>query len=91
MSVNCKYENLEPWLLLKADEFKLMGYNEISLNEIWLYLTSFKWKNRQDLSFHQQVSDLSSLKPTEYLSFALMQRQKEAEKEVDLLDIDDLL
>lgn len=91
MFVNCKYENLEPWLLLKADEFKLMGYDEISLNEIWFYLTSFKWKNHQDISFYQQVSDLSSLKPTEYLSFALMQRQKEAEKEVDLFDIDDLL
>lgn len=52
------YNRLCPAFSSKVDELKKCGYQNISKEEIWDYLTKEKWMKSEGLSLHQMVSDI---------------------------------
>lgn len=68
------YDSLEPALLSKVEEFQLFGYEETTLERLWLYLTKKKWKKPEvDVKVYELVSDILSAKAGEYMTFETVQ------------------
>ncbi|WP_236001847.1 post-transcriptional regulator [Heyndrickxia sporothermodurans] len=70
-----KYFNLlEPALKSKLDEFDLMGYEHVTMEELWKYLTKKKWKKRKsEIHIHELVSDILALKAGDFMNFAAIE------------------
>lgn len=65
-----QFEKIEPWLNLKIKEFQLLGYQQISQADLWHYLISFCWKKSVPAHYYQQIQEIMSLTPNDYLDFA---------------------
>ncbi|MDD3392779.1 MAG: post-transcriptional regulator [Bacilli bacterium] len=52
------YERLKPALLTKQEEMRRHGFPYIKKEDIWNYLIEIKWKNAQNLSLYDMVSDI---------------------------------
>lgn len=57
-SVQELYERLKPALRTKQNEMKREGYIYIKSDDIWNYLKEVKWKNANNLSLYEMVSDV---------------------------------
>lgn len=55
----------------KADEFKLVGYEHVSAEEVWACVSTPYAKNGMPAT-HQLVSDILSLKPTKFMNYMMM-------------------
>ena len=64
-----KHELLEV-LQSKMEEFHLLGYNQVSVDEVWECVLS-KYKGNLP-SLHQLVNDILSLKPTAFMNWLTM-------------------
>ncbi|WP_017755926.1 post-transcriptional regulator [Calidifontibacillus oryziterrae] len=69
-------EQVQPALESKLEEFKLMGYDRVSLEEIWDCLQKKKWKKKTDKSLHEIVSDILTLKINDYMSYLTIEAYK---------------
>lgn len=69
------YRNvLEPALTSKAEEFTVLGYDEVKEHELWAFLTKKKWKKPQEgIRMYELVSDVLSMKIGEYMNFATVE------------------
>ena len=54
------FERLKPALVSKQTELKNNGYSYIHLIDIWDYLIANKWKQANNLSLYEMVSDILS-------------------------------
>ncbi|ALF11640.1 post-transcriptional regulator [Parageobacillus thermoglucosidasius] len=71
-------EQLMPALQCKYDEFRLLGYNQVTMEQIWNCLVQKKWKNfKEEKKLFELVNDILSLQIGEYMSFVTMQSYKE--------------
>jgi len=52
----------------KADEFRLLGYEEVKAEEVW-ECVSDKYHKSGTPSLHQIVSDILSLRVTQFMNF----------------------
>lgn len=52
------FNRLKPALLSKQTELKNKGYSYIHLIDIWDYLVDRKWKQANNLSLYEMVSDI---------------------------------
>nr|WP_040950074.1 post-transcriptional regulator [Gorillibacterium massiliense] len=59
----------------KAEEFKLLGYNHISPQDIWQCIDA-KYRKTGFPRLHQLVNDIYSLKATDYMNWMTMQAYK---------------
>ena len=41
-------DHLKPFLRSKTEEFRILGYDDIEIEELWSYLLNKKWKNRNE-------------------------------------------
>ena len=60
---------VEPALRSKQGEFKLVGYSDISTEEIWECLKEKVWKGNPTKRLHEVVQDIFHLPTTTYISF----------------------
>ncbi|BAD76868.1 hypothetical conserved protein [Geobacillus kaustophilus HTA426] len=71
-------EQLMPALESKCDEFRLLGYTQVTMDGLWECLCSRKWKHRPaEKKLHELVSDIFSLSPSEYMMFLTMRSYKQ--------------
>lgn len=71
-------EQLMPALQCKYDEFRLLGYKQVTMDQIWDCLVQKKWKNfKEERKLFELANDILSLQIGEYMSFITMQSYKE--------------
>ncbi|USG64094.1 post-transcriptional regulator [Brevibacillus ruminantium] len=57
----------------KAEEFGLLGYENVGPKDIWECVTS---SYKQMPPLHQMVNDILSLKPNKYMNYLMLQMYK---------------
>lgn len=50
----------------KVDDFALLGYDQISLDDFWAYVSA---KVRKDVQLHQIVEFILSARVTDYMNY----------------------
>ena len=63
------YNRLLPAMNTKVSEFKLVGINYITDNDIWNYLRIYKWSKSKDLSLSECVDDILNTSDIEYKKY----------------------
>jgi hypothetical protein len=67
-------EQLMPALVCKQDEFRLLGYHQVTIEQIWECLFYKKWKKiSEEKKLFELVEDILSLRVSDYMSFLTMQ------------------
>ena len=77
----------------KCDEFAILGYNDVTLDQLWEYLLIKKWKKIDDnVHFHQIVNDVLSVKVGDFMHFKTIEAFKysQANKGPDFESFKDL-
>lgn len=60
---------VHPALQSKADEFKLIGYQQASSEDVWKCLKMKVWKKEEHVRLHKIVQDILHLGSTTYISY----------------------
>lgn len=58
-----------PALLSKQGEFKLIGYSDVTTEEIWQCLKTRVWKGNPPKRLHEVVQDIFHLPTATYMSY----------------------
>lgn len=85
------YSRYETWLCLKSSQFSRLGYPSINEQDIWEYLTSFKWKHQKDLRYHQAVRQIMSMQPNDYFNYASLDAQVHSPASLGDIDLNGLI
>jgi len=68
----------------KLEEFSLLGYDSVTEDGLWQYLTKKKWRKvQEEAALHEIVSDILSVKVSDFLSFTTMETYKASEFAMD--------
>jgi len=59
----------------KAEELKLLGYEHVEASEVWRCVSA-KYAKQGKPELHQLVSDILSLKPTQFMNFLMLSAYK---------------
>lgn len=59
----------------KAEELQLLGYDHVQAKEVWNCVSSKYVKHGQP-SLHQLVSDILSLRPTQFMNYLMLSAYK---------------
>ncbi|WP_099221073.1 post-transcriptional regulator [Listeria costaricensis] len=54
------YDELEPAILIKVEDFHILGYREITAHHIWSFLTEVIWKNSSP-ALHTRINDVMQM------------------------------
>jgi Post-transcriptional regulator len=61
---------VKPALVSKLEEFRLLGYNEVSESGLWGFLTRKKWKKvKEDIRIYEIIDDILCVKVSDYINF----------------------
>jgi hypothetical protein len=72
------FENVQPALQSKQEEFKLLGYDSVSEMDIWDYLVKKKWKKeKEDPKVSRIVQSILSLKVGEFMNYKAVEALKD--------------
>ena len=64
----------------KLEEFSLLGYEQVSENELWNFLLQKKWRKiNEPKLIHEIVADIMSIKVGEFFNYATIEAFKDAE------------
>ena len=64
----------------KLEEFSLLGYERVTEQELWNFLTRKKWRKETEPKLVLEVvSDIMSIKVGEFINYATVEAFKEAE------------
>ncbi|WP_028402908.1 post-transcriptional regulator [Ectobacillus panaciterrae] len=75
--VDAYREQLQVVLESKVDEFRLLGYDRVTVQEIWECLRSKKWKRPSDETrIYQLVNDVLTLSTSDYMTYLTMEAYK---------------
>ena len=85
------FKKVEPWLNLKVTEFHLLGYKQISQDDLWRYLVLCSWKRTIPTYYYQQIQQIMRLTPNDYLDFASVEVLVSPISSLEDMDINDLL
>lgn|SRR5690606_36787873 len=58
-----------PALESKQSEFKLVGYTDVTQDEIWSCLEEKVWKGNPKKRLHEVIQDIFHLSPSTYMNF----------------------
>lgn len=73
-------KDVQPALNSKLEEFSLLGYGQVTEQELWDFLNKKKWKGAdKSKKLAEIVDDILSVKVGEYFNFATVEAYKEAE------------
>jgi hypothetical protein len=83
-----RYEYLrsqvKPALQSKLEEFRLLGYQEISEPQLWEFLLKKKWKKAtEEIKLHEVIQDIFSVKVSDYMHYATVEAYKAPEFSMD--------
>lgn len=64
----------------KLEEFSLLGYGQVSEQELWGFLHRKKWRKLTEPKLlHEVVADIMSIKVGDFINYATVEALKEAE------------
>ncbi|MBU8581433.1 post-transcriptional regulator [Bacillus paralicheniformis] len=69
-------DHLKPFLHSKTEEFRILGYDDIEIEELWSYLLNKKWKKKKGVQIHQLAGDILSVKIGEFMNYATVESFK---------------
>ena len=73
-------QEMDPALKSKQEEFDLLGYPDITEEDIWKYMIQKKWKKAKgEARQHEIIQDIMRLKVSDYMNFATTSALVEAE------------
>src|SRR5699024_4076456 len=58
-----------PALKSKESEFKLVGYDKITVDELWRCLMETTWKRNPEKRLHEVIQDIFHLPASTYMNF----------------------
>jgi len=68
---------LLPVLKSKCEEFAILGYKDVTAEQVWGYLILKKWKKHdEEIHLHQLVNDVLTVKIGEYMHFKTIEAFK---------------
>lgn len=71
---------VQPAIISKLEEFRLLGYDAITEQEFWEFLIKKKWrKAKEEAKLFEIIQDILSVKVSDYLSYAQIEAYKTAE------------
>lgn len=76
------YEDLEPAILIKVEDFHILGYREIKASHIWAFLTEKKWKNNPAPALHERINDVMQMKIGQLMQFIMTTAEQESNNHV---------
>lgn len=84
MKANRDYESfhhlVKPALISKQEEFLLLGYDNVSQEDIWTFLLKKKWrKGEQEMKLFEVVQSILALKVGELINYMSVEALKDAE------------
>jgi len=80
-------EEVMPALECKKDEFQLLGYEHVTVEQLWDCLFQKKWKKfKQERRIFELVSDILSLTINEYMGYITIKSYEE----VNIFGADDM-
>ncbi|TQS74664.1 hypothetical protein DX933_12070 [Ornithinibacillus gellani] len=71
-SVSDWKQTLTPALGSKVSEFKMMGYSQATIDDIWDCLVKRVWKGNPEKRIHEAVQDIFHLGSSIYMSYLTM-------------------
>ncbi|AKP79629.1 MULTISPECIES: post-transcriptional regulator [Priestia] len=74
--ISASKELIQPVVSSKMEEFHMLGYEEVTENDLLSYLEMKKWKKEKELSLHQVVNDILSVKITQVMSYVTIESYK---------------
>jgi len=64
------FEEMKPVLKSKAEEFKIIGYGAISIQDLWDFLINKKWKKvQEEMRMYELVSDILTIKIGDFMNY----------------------
>nr|WP_263325606.1 post-transcriptional regulator [Neobacillus sp. Marseille-Q6967] len=73
-----------PALKSKIEEFRLLGYDAVSENELWDFLIKKRWKKVKDeKKLYEIVDDILSVKVSDYISYTTINTYKNHDFNLD--------
>ncbi|MBC1603895.1 post-transcriptional regulator [Paenilisteria rocourtiae] len=75
------YDQLETAILIRVEDFRLMGYREIEAEHIWSFLVEVVWKDQGDPRLHQRIHDILQMKIASLMDFITLGPPEEVAKE----------
>lgn len=76
------YEDLEPAILIKVEDFHILGYREIKASHIWAFLTEEKWKDNPAPALHERINDVMQMKIGQLMQFIMTTAEQESNNHV---------
>ncbi|QOR65660.1 post-transcriptional regulator [Cytobacillus suaedae] len=71
---------VEPALISKLEEFELFGYDKVTEEELWEFLTKKRWKRaNEERKLHEIVNDILSLNVSDYITYATIEAFKSSD------------
>jgi hypothetical protein len=71
------YSTVKPALISKLEEFRLLGYHDVSESGLWDFLTRKKWKKvKEEIRLYEIIDDILSVKVSDYISFTTIETYK---------------
>ncbi|MET3682518.1 hypothetical protein ABID56_000599 [Alkalibacillus flavidus] len=61
----------------KVDELTILGYDEVSHDDVWRCLNQKVWRKNKELTLHQVVQDILHMTDQLFMSYLTVQAQKE--------------
>ncbi|EUJ31840.1 hypothetical protein MFLO_08542 [Listeria floridensis FSL S10-1187] len=79
------YELLQPAILIRVEDFHLLGYREIKPEHIWSFLTEKKWVEKPSPNLHERANDIMQMNIGQLMEF-ITQESKRPEENTHTLD-----
>lgn len=88
-------EQVDTVLRMKTDEFAFLGFDKITPDDLWEYLTDFKWVKVQEvMPLNAVITDIYSAKVGDYMGYESFKAIKtgvvQSGDSIDLGDLSDL-
>ena len=82
---NEQYRNqVKPALKSKIDELNMLGYGDITEQQLWNYLVNKKWKKEtSEFRLFEVVADIMSINPGAFMNYATMEAFKQGSLPLD--------
>jgi hypothetical protein len=70
-------KQVQPALISKLEEFELYGYDKVTVEELWEYLTKKRWKRvKEEKQMHEIVNDILKINVSDYITYATIEAFK---------------
>lgn len=71
---------VQPALISKLEEFKMLGYDSVLEDKLWEFLIKKKWKKvKEDMKLYEIIQDILAVRVSDYISFATIEAYRTTE------------